>query len=87
MRFIQLDRSNAGPRLTIRDGDHRAAPIIATLVRQSYVGEASWRALMHDWFVAHGVEGTYEVRAWDGHELLGSAADLASGKLNVEDAR
>jgi hypothetical protein len=85
--FIQLDRCNAGPRLTHRDGGSRTAPIVATLVRQPYMNDAIWDDAMREWLGMQAVFSDSPVHAWTQHEHLGTVQDLLDGKIRTEDAR
>lgn len=84
--FLQIDRCNAGVRLTIRKGEGRSAPGTDTLVRQPYMGDGHWDSAKTLFVVGHPeLKASTPLHAWKEHKLLGTVQDLMNGKIN-EDA-
>jgi hypothetical protein len=83
-RFIQIDRCTAGVRLTLREGDGRTGPTIATLVRQAWMNAVVWDIQVGDFLSEHRVPMDAPVHAWKDHQHLGSVNDLVGHRINME---
>lgn len=82
--FLQIDRCNAGPRLTIRRGEGRQAPEVATLVRQPCFTPDQWANERAEWLGLSQCFADTPVHSWKGHALLGTVQDLIDGVISEE---
>lgn len=80
--FVQLDRCNAGVRLTIREGVDQRGATVATLVRQPHFTDAGWKDARDSWLGRQSIFADSEVRAWKDHRLLGNVDDLVAGRID-----
>lgn len=83
-RFVQIDRSAGGLRLTVREGDGRTAPTIATLVRHVWVNSIVWQIQTEEFLAQHGCVPETSVHAWEEHKYLGRVSDLIEGRINQD---
>lgn len=76
-RFLQLDRAGSGwPRLTVREGDCRTAPIVDSLVRWDWYEHVRWTTAREDFFAKCALTPATPVYAWKGNQRLGTVGDL-----------
>lgn len=80
--FIQIDRCNAGVRLTCRKGDSRTGATLGTLVRQPWMNDVVWKIQKQEWLGRQQIWADSPVHAWKDHKKLGTVEDLLSGQID-----